>query len=142
MPVGVNSADVVISNCVLNLLPKKDKIFNEIFRVLKPNGHFCISDVVLSGELPAKLKEAAEMYVGCVSGAIQKEEYMVEIFRAGFTKVKIEKETPIIIPDEVLEKYLNPEEIKKLKAETIKILSVTVTGVKPGSSCGCGSGCC
>ena len=142
MPVGGNSADVVISNCVLNLLPQKDKIFKEIFRVLKPNGHFCISDVVLQGELPAKLKEAAEMYVGCVAGATQKDQYLIEIFSAGFVQVKGVKETNIVIPDEVLEKYLNSEEMRKFKEENSKILSITVTGVKPANCCDCSSGCC
>jgi SAM-dependent methyltransferase len=142
MPVGGNSADVVVSNCVLNLLPAKDKIFHEIFRVLKPNGHFCISDVVLAGELPAGLKEAAEMYVGCVSGAIQKDRYLVEMFSAGFLQVKIAKETPIVIPDELLGKYLQPDELEKFKTGDVKILSITVTGVKPAEKCNCGSGCC
>lgn len=142
MPVGGNFADVVVSNCVLNLLPTKDKIFHEIFRVLKPNGHFCISDVVLSGELPEALKEAAEMYVGCVSGAIQKDRYLIEIFSAGFVQVKVVKESLITIPDELLEKYLQPDELAKFKEGNAKILSVTVTGVKPESGCNCGSGCC
>lgn len=142
IPVGGNSADVVVSNCVLNLLPTKNKIFHEIFRVLKPNGHFCISDVVLSGELPKALKEAAEMYVGCVSGAIQKDRYLVEIFSAGFVQVKVVKESLITIPDELLEKYLQPDELEKFKKGNAKILSVTVTGVKPESGCNCESGCC
>lgn len=131
MPVYDNFADVVVSNCVLNLLPTKDKIFCEIFRVLKPNGHFCISDVVLSGELPDNLRSAAEMYVGCVSGAIEKEQYLNEIIRAGFIQVKVVKENPITIPDELLEKYLQPDELAKFKGKDAKILSVTVTGVKP-----------
>ena len=142
MPVGGNFADVVVSNCVLNLLPKKDKIFKEIFRVLKPGGHFCISDVVLEGELPAKLKEAAEMYVGCVAGASQKNYYLIEIFSAGFVQVKVVKETPIVIPEEILENFLNPEEISIMKEGNVRILSITVTGVKPENGCGCKPGCC
>src|SRR5690606_33760671 len=70
MPVPANTADVVVSNCVLNLVPNKDGVFREIFRVLKPGGHFSISDVVLVGDLPDGLRNAAEMYAGCVSGAI------------------------------------------------------------------------
>ena len=73
MPVTANTADVIVSNCVLNLVPDKDGVFKEIFRVLKPGGHFSISDIVLEGELPKQIKEAAEMYAGCVSGAIQKQ---------------------------------------------------------------------
>lgn len=72
MPVTSNKADVIVSNCVLNLVPNKHKVFSEIFRVLKPGAHFSISDIVLEGALPAKWKEVAELYAGCVSGAIQK----------------------------------------------------------------------
>jgi len=138
MPLGGTIADVVISNCVLNLLPTKDKIFHEIFRVLKYGGRFCISDVVLVGELPDKLKEAAEMYFGCVSGAIQKDDYLKEISNAKLLNVKIEKETQIVIPDEHLAKFLSPEELQKFKDSGAKILSITVTGEK----CKCGPGCC
>ena len=135
MPVVDKVADVVISNCVLNLLPSKDKIFKEIFRVLKYGGRFCISDVVLTGELPAKLKEAAEMYFGCVSGAIQKDDYLKEISNAKLINVKIEKETPIVIPDDVLLKFMQPDELKRFKDSNVKILSITVTGEK----CKCGT---
>lgn len=141
MPVGGNSADVVISNCVLNLLPSKDKIFHEIFRVLKPGGHFCVSDIVIVGELPQVLREAAEMYVGCVAGAIPKNEYMVQIFSAGFSNVKIQTEKAITISDEILIKYLNAEELELFKSGTSAIVSITVTGDKP-SGCGCDSNCC
>jgi ubiquinone/menaquinone biosynthesis C-methylase UbiE len=142
MPVKDNCADVVVSNCVLNLLPEKDKIFKEIFRVLKNGGHFCISDIVLSGELPANIKEAAEMYCGCVAGAIQIQKYLLEIQKANFVNVKIENQTQIVIPDEVLEKYMKTEELKSFKEGNTKVLSITVTGVKPEKSCDCSSGCC
>jgi SAM-dependent methyltransferase len=131
MPVKDNFADVVVSNCVLNLLPEKDKIFREIFRVLKHGGHFCISDIVLSGELPVSIKRAAEMYYGCVAGAIQLEQYLMKIFDAGFVCVTIENETPIVLPDDFLSKYLQPHEFKKFKKDEVKIISVTITGVKP-----------
>lgn len=142
MPVSAGRADVVISNCVLNLLPSKDRIFHEIYRVLKTGGHFCISDVVLNGEIPDKLKQAAEMYVGCVSGAIPKNEYLQKIEEAGFAEITICKEKPIVIPDEILEKYLNEDEINAFK--TINgnaIVSITVTGTKNSEGCSCG-GCC
>ena len=142
MPVGGNFADVVISNCVLNLLPLKDKIFKEIFRVLKPGGTFCVSDIVIEGELPQTLREAAEMYVGCVAGAIPKNEYMVNIYSAGFSNVKIQKEKMIIIPDEILAKYLTEEELEKFKNSKLKILSITVTGEKSKEGCNCSSGSC
>ena len=142
MPVSAERADVVISNCVLNLLPSKDRIFHEIYRVLKPGGHFCISDVVLNGQIPAQLKEAAEMYVGCVSGAIPKADYLEKIDEAGFADITVHKEKPIIIPDEILEKYLNADELATFKSNGgDAIVSVTVTGTKVAGKCSCG-GCC
>jgi arsenite methyltransferase len=84
MPITANVADVIVSNCVLNLVPNKENVFKEIYRVLKPGGHFSISDVVLAGELPGKLKHIAEMYAGCISGAIQKETYQGLIAKTGF----------------------------------------------------------
>lgn len=140
MPVSTGRADVVISNCVLNLLPSKDRIFHEIYRVLKTGGHFCISDVVLNGEIPEKLKQAAEMYVGCVSGAIPKAQYLEKIKEAGFAEIIICKEKQITIPDEILEKYLNEDEINVFKTVNA-IVSITVTGRKNSGGCSCG-GCC
>lgn len=140
MPVSAGRADVVISNCVLNLLPSKDRIFHEIYRVLKTGGHFCISDVVLNGEIPKKLKQAAEMYVGCVSGAIPKTQYLEKIKEVGFAETVICKEKPIIIPDEILEKYLSENEINAFKTVNA-IVSITVTGTKKSEGCSCG-GCC
>ena len=140
MPVNGNSVDVVISNCVLNLLPSKDKIFHEIFRVLKPGGHFCISDVVTIGTMPETLRGAAEMYVGCIAGAIPKNEYMDKILDAGFVSLDVVKETPIEIPDEILSEYLTAEETEQFKRGGSPVFSVTVVGTK--SECGCKSGCC
>lgn len=130
MPLEDDLADVVISNCVLNLLPQKGRIFQEVFRVLKSGGHFCISDVVMRGEYPAKLKEAAELYVGCVAGAIQQEEYLNEITKAGFADARIVKENPIVVPDEVLEKYLTSEELTQFKEKNVEVVSITVTAKK------------
>src|ERR1700759_5419631 len=107
MPVAENLADVIISNCVLNLVPNKMGVFKEIYRVLKPGGHFSISDIVLAGTLPAKLREAAEMYAGCVAGAIQKQTYLEMIDLTGFKNIRIQKEKPIIIPDDILSNYLS-----------------------------------
>ena len=131
MPVAKNTADVVISNCVLNLLPKKNKIFHEIKRILKPGGHFCVSDIVLEGTLPARLRETAAMYVGCVAGAIQKKEYLNEISKAGFKNIKVVKERKVEIPDNACPPELDAKTIKNFKNGSCKILSVTVTGVKP-----------
>lgn len=144
MPLTSNSADVVVSNCVLNLVPNKDKVFKEIFRVLKPGGHFSISDVVLVGKLPDKLKNAAEMYAGCVSGAIQKETYLELIEINGFKDMRIQKEKPIIIPDDILQNYLTTEELLAFKSGNTGIFSISVFAVKPEQTTACvpGGGCC
>jgi ubiquinone/menaquinone biosynthesis C-methylase UbiE len=126
MPVADNTADVIVSNCVLNLVPNKKVVFKEIFRVLKPNGHFNISDIVLTGELPEKIKSAAEMYAGCVSGAISKDEYLNEIKQANFQNIIIQKDKPIIVPDDILKSYLTEEEISDYKNIPTAISSITV----------------
>jgi arsenite methyltransferase len=131
MPVENGIADVVISNCVLNLVPDKNKAFSEIFRVLKPGGHFSISDMVLDGKLPEGLAKAAEMYVGCVAGAIQKSEYLGIIEKTGFTAVTIEKDRATVIPDEILSKYLKPTDIDAFKKSGASVRSITVYGQKP-----------
>src|SRR6476659_9695870 len=92
MPVTSNKADVIVSNCVLNLVPNKHKVFSDIFRVLKPGGHFSISDIVPEGNIPEKWKQIAELYAGCISGAIQKKEYLDIIEEAGFTNILVQKE--------------------------------------------------
>lgn len=146
MPVTSNVADVIVSNCVLNLVPNKDGVFREIFRVLKPGGHFSISDVVLVGALPEGLRKDAEMYAGCVSGAIQKEVYLELISANGFENVVIQKEKPIVIPDDILKNYLTEDEIRSFKSGNTGIFSITVFAQKPLSSnkaaCAPGSGCC
>ncbi len=160
MPVSDNVADVIVSNCVLNLVPDKPKVFSEIFRTLKSGGHFSISDIVLVGELPDALREDAEMYAGCVAGAIQKEEYMGHIKDLGFENITIQKEKTITIPDDILAKYLSKDEIQEFKNGETGIYSITVFAQKPaghsdeelenkeievlsnGPTCEPGSGCC
>lgn len=141
MPVSDGVADVIVSNCVLNLVPNKANVFKEIQRVLKPGGHFSISDIVLVGDLPKNLQEAAEMYAGCVSGAIQKDEYLNLIQQAGFESLEIQKEKPIIVPDDILLQYISPEELDAFKQSETGIYSITVFARKP-SCCTPGSGCC
>ncbi len=141
MPVTADFADVVVSNCVLNLVPDKEKAMAEIFRVLKPGGHFSISDIVLKGELPAALRNAAEMYAGCVSGAVQKDRYLNIIFMAGFQKLAIQKEKEITLPDDILSNYLTPSEIEKYRQSDMGIYSVTVYAEKPADCCAPGCGC-
>ncbi|MCW5911472.1 MAG: arsenite methyltransferase [Cyclobacteriaceae bacterium] len=141
IPVSANVADVIVSNCVLNLVPDKDKVFKEIFRVLKQGGHFSISDVVLIGNLPEALRNAAEMYAGCVAGAIQKDVYLELIQANDFSNITIQKEKPINIPDDILKNYLNEEELQNFKSGNTGIFSITVYAEK-SKECGCGTGCC
>jgi arsenite methyltransferase len=145
MPITANSADVIVSNCVLNLVPNKDAVIKDIYRVLKPGGHFSISDVVLVGALPEGLRKDAEMYAGCVSGAIQKEVYLELIHANGFENVTIQKEKPIIIPNDILVNYLSKEEIARFNNGSTGIFSVTVFAQKPLENkkvCVPGGGCC
>jgi len=130
MPVDDNSADVVVSNCVLNLVPNKQKALSEIYRVLKAGGHFSISDIVLVGNLPENIQNAAEMYAGCVSGAIQKQEYLRIIKEVGFVNITIQKQKPIIVPDEILAKYLTPDDMATFKQSGTGIFSITVYAEK------------
>ena len=140
MPITANAADVIVSNCVLNLVPNKNNVIKEIARVLKPGGHFSISDVVLIGELPEKLKHAAEMYAGCISGAIQKDEYMMLIKNNDFKDIVIQKEKAIIIPDDILAGYLSADEVQAFKDSGMGIYSITVFAKKPEACCE--PGCC
>ena len=142
MPVTANIADVIVSNCVLNLVPNKQAVFTEIYRVLKPGGHFSISDIVLTGELPEKIKNAAEMYAGCVASAIDKDEYLNYISKVGFANMQIQKDKPIIVPDDILKNYLNDEEIAQYKSNETVIRSITVYAEKPTTCCSPNSGCC
>ncbi len=144
MPVGGNMADVVVSNCVLNLVPNKKAVFAEIFRVLKPGGHFSISDIVLTGNLPEKLQSAVEMYAGCVAGAIHKDEYLGYIQEVGFQNITVQKNKPIIIPEDILSGYLTEEEVKEYIDTETSIRSITVYAEKmeKPSSCTPGGGCC
>ena len=130
LPVLSDSIDVVISNCVLNLVPDKQRAFAEIFRVLKPGGHFCISDIVSSQELPEWLKGIAEAYAGCVSGAIPKEDYLKLIQETGFSHVTLASERRINVPAELIAKSLNSEQQEEAVVDDLHVMSVTVTAVK------------
>lgn len=144
MPVSANVADVVVSNCVLNLVPNKFNVLKEVYRVLKPGGHFSISDIVLEGELPSKLREAAEMYAGCVSGAIQKNVYLELIQTTGFKNLTVQKEKSILLPDDILRNYFSAEEIQSFRNSNAGIYSITVYAEKPlteEAPC-CAPGCC
>jgi arsenite methyltransferase len=142
LPVIANKADVIISNCVLNLVPDKVKAFSEIHRVLKAGGHLSVSDVVLKGDLPEKLKEAGELYAGCVSGAIQMDDYLSIIRKTGLTNILVQKEKQVTIPDEIMLEYLSANELSDFKKSGAGIFSITVYAEKPATECGCGPGCC
>jgi arsenite methyltransferase len=131
LPVSDNQADVIISNCVLNLVPDKKKAFAEMYRVLKPGGHFSVSDIVITGELPEKVKSAAEVYAGCIGGAVKKEEYLKLINDSGFGNVNVQKEKPFTLPDDVMLKYINADELADLKKSGTEILSINVYAEKP-----------
>ena len=141
MPVGGDIADVVVSNCVLNLVPDKEQAVKEIYRVIKPGGHFSISDVVLIGDLPEALLKSAEMYAGCVAGALPKSKYISIIHDAGFKNVVIQKEKPIVIPDDILLRFISSEELDNYKKSGRGIFSITVYAEKTKEAC-CAPGCC
>lgn len=130
IPIMDNTVDVVVSNCVLNLVPDKVKAFSEIYRILKSNAHFCISDVVVQGELTDELKKSAELYAGCVSGALQQTEYLKIISDAGFNNIEIKKSKRIEMPEDLLSLYLSEKGIKEYKENLKGIFSLTVVGTK------------
>jgi len=130
IPVPDDSIDIIVSNCVLNLVPDKEKAFKQMFRVLKNGGHFSVSDIVLQGELPDELVKNAEMYAGCVAGAIQKDNYLDIIYKSGFKNVIIQKEKEIILPDEILKNYLSEKGLKEYKSRELGIYSITVYAEK------------
>lgn len=154
MPVGDNVADVIVSNCVLNLVPNKPNVIREIFRVLKPGGHFSISDIVLLRDLPDNLRRPAELYSGCITGAIQKNEYLDIIAETGFVNVTLQIEKPIVLPDPFLAEYLTADEITAYRSQSTGIVSVTVYAEKPAPASAtdgpavaqagacCAPGCC
>lgn len=131
MPLADDTADVVVSNCVLNLVPDKQQVFQEIFRILRPGGHFSISDIVTEGHLPAAILNSATCYAGCVSGAIQKNAYLEFISQAGFSDITVQKEKPIEIPDSYFRQNLSAEAYDTLPSAKGALYSITVFGRKP-----------
>ena len=130
IPLPDDSYHVVISNCVLNLVPDKQKAFSEIKRVLKPGGHFCVSDIILKGELPDDMREAAALYAGCVSGALQKEDYLQIVRDSGYSKVEIKEERVNNVPDEYLLQHVTKDALQKYRDSGAGIFSITVVGIK------------
>jgi SAM-dependent methyltransferase len=140
LPVQNDTADVVVSNCVLNLVPDKKQALNETFRILKKGGHFSVSDIVTYSDIPDGLRNEAALYAGCVTGALIREEYLELIKEAGFTNIKVQKERKIELPDEMLIKYMSASDVAKFKSEFAGIASITVYGEKP--CCDTNSNCC
>jgi arsenite methyltransferase len=140
LPVQADTIDVVISNCVLNLVPEKAKAFAETWRVLKPGGHFCVSDIIGTAPLPDGIRMAAALYVGCVAGAMPETEYLAVIREAGFDDVRVAERKPVALPDEVLREHLSEAELSTFRESGVGLLSVTVLGTKPGACCG--NDCC
>jgi arsenite methyltransferase len=140
LPVADDCADVVISNCVLNLVPDKAQAFAETLRVLRPGGHFCVSDIIATGALPEGIRRAAALYVGCVAGAMPEPDYLAVIREAGFGELRIVERKSIPLPVEVLREHLSDAEVAAFEASGVELLSVSVLGVKPAACCG--ADCC
>lgn len=140
LPVESGTVDVVVSNCVLNLVPDKKQALSETFRILKNGGHFSVSDIVTYDDIPEGLRKEAALYAGCVSGALIKEDYLQLIRNAGFTNIKIQRERKNELPDDMLAKYMSKEEVEEFKKDFAGIASITVYGEKP--CCNSESNCC
>jgi arsenite methyltransferase len=135
LPVADSSVDVVISNCVINLSPDKERVFAEAFRVLKPGGRLMVSDMVLTQELPDFLRNSVEAYVGCIAGAILIEEYQAAVMKAGFKDIEIIDQTPFPIDGwvsdpvatQVIEALgLTPEKVGEIASTVLSIKLHTV----------------
>jgi len=133
LPLADSSVDVAISNCVINLSPDKERVFGEIFRVLKPGGRMMVSDIVLTGELPERVKNSVTAYTGCIAGALLREEYLSAIRNAGFKQVKITAENGIpadLWPDLPIPEAALPITADDFKAALRSVASVKVSAMK------------
>jgi SAM-dependent methyltransferase len=139
LPVGDNCVDAVISNCVINLSPDKKRVFVETFRVLKPGGRLMISDIVLLKALPDFIKNSIQAYVGCMAGAMLKDEYLKAVGEAGFQDVKIIDETAfpakLMVSDPIAKEIIKKLEMEPKKVGEIAstVMSIKVYGMKPAS---------
>jgi SAM-dependent methyltransferase len=131
LPVKAATVDVVVSNCVLNLVPDKARAFAEIYRVLRPGAHFCVSDIVATGELAEPIKKAAALYVGCLAGALPRETYLRSIENAGFEEVEVSETKAVELPDEVLSLHLREPDIVTFRRTGVSLQSITVRATKP-----------
>jgi ubiquinone/menaquinone biosynthesis C-methylase UbiE len=130
MPVEDNSIDVIISNCVINLVPDKKKAFSEIYRVLKPGGHFCISDMVVNGHMQENLRKDLALYAGCIAGAVSQDEYLKMLHEIGFTNPEIKKATQVITSREQLDGKYSTEKAGAMWDLADKLFSITFYAVK------------
>jgi len=130
LPLADDSADVIISNCVINLAADKKKVFKEIYRVLKPGAHFCISDIVSRGELPEALKRSAELYTGCLAGALDEEELRTMLSELGFENFTVHKEIYTSLNEDTLRSYLDDIELEAFRESRAGFCSLTFSAYK------------
>jgi SAM-dependent methyltransferase len=133
MPVRKETADLVISNCVLNLVPDKAAAFGEMYRILKPGGRFTVSDIVIEGDLPRELSLAADIYAACIGGAVKRSHYLNLLDEAGFENITVVAERNREVPKEMLGETGIRELYDHFIADGGAILSITVRGYKPVS---------
>src|SRR5512147_2164420 len=131
LPVETGTVDFVVSNCVLNLVPNKARAFAEILRVLRPGAHFCVSDIVATGELSETIRHAAALYVVCIAGALPKEHYLRLIEEAGFEDIEVAETKPIELPDDVLARHIDESQIAAFQRSGVGLQSITVRARKP-----------
>jgi SAM-dependent methyltransferase len=142
IPLADNSVDVVISNCVINLSADKDRVLRETFRVLKPGGRFAVSDVVVRGTVPDAVRKSMLLWVGCIAGALEQEDYRAKLAAAGFTGILIEPTRSYNIEDArhfLTEAGIDVDAIAPQVQD--RFLSAFIRAVKPDSPC-CAPGCC
>jgi arsenite methyltransferase len=142
IPLPDNSVDVVISNCVINLSADKDRVLREAFRVLKPGGRFAVSDVVVRGSVPDAVRESMMLWVGCIAGALEQDEYQSKLTAAGFTNVSFDP-TRVYNIEEARNFLSNSGiDVDSIAAQVEgKFLSAFIRASKPESTC-CQPGCC
>ncbi len=136
LPIESQSVDLIISNCVINLSNQKERVFEEAYRVAKPNGRIMISDIILLNELPDYVKNSVEGHIACLSGAVRKEDYINAITKAGFTDISIDKEAKfpieLMINDPIAEKIVRENNLteKDISAIANSIASISISAKK------------
>jgi len=140
LPVGDNQVDIIISNCVINLSPNKERVFKEAFRVLRPGGRLMVSDIVLLKELPKEIKNSVAAYISCIAGATPKKEYLRKIQAAGFKETKVQGEaafpTEFLVNDPTVREVAKNLKLSRKKAEDLasSVVSIKVSAIKPAIS--------